>query len=111
MKLEYWKITRSFKKIPPHVSFSLKYIFKDKGVRGKELLKLYQEYSRASLYQHAVKSIDWTQVVDKCKFNKGRPKKSITKGGKNYFTRNTQIKRRICVICYQQAMNGFWARQ
>ena len=44
-------------------------------------------HSRTSLYQHAFKSIDSTQVVDKRKFNKGRKtKKSITKGGKNYFT-------------------------
>ena len=58
--------------IPPHVSFRLKYLFKDKGVRGKKLLKLYPEYSRTSLYQHAVKS---TQVVDKGRVNKSKPKK------------------------------------
>ena len=62
-------------KIPPHASFRLRYLFQDKGVRGNELLKLYAEYLRTSLYWHAVKSIDSTQVVDKREFNKGRPKK------------------------------------
>ena len=68
-------MTRTLTKIPLHVSFRLRYLFQDKGVRGKELLKLYPEYSRASLYRHAVKSIDSIQVVDKRKFNKGKPKK------------------------------------
>ena len=40
---------------------------------------------------HAVKSIDSTQVVGKRKFNR-QTEKSITEGGNNYFTRNTQIK-------------------
>ena len=56
-------MTRTLTKIPPHVSFRLRYLFQDKGVRSKELLKLYPEYSRTSLYQHAVKSVDSTQVV------------------------------------------------
>ena len=55
------------------MSFRLRYLFQDKGV--KELLKIYPEYSRTSLYQHAVESIDSTRVADKRKFNKGRPKK------------------------------------
>ena len=57
------------------MSFRSRYLFQEKGVRGKELLKLIPEYSRASLYRHAVKSIDSTQVVDKRKFDKGRRKK------------------------------------
>ena len=60
--------------IPPPVSLRLRYLFQDKGVRGKELLTLYSEYSRTSLYRHAVKSTDSTKVVDKRKYNKGRPK-------------------------------------
>ena len=67
-------MTRTLTKIPPHVSFRLRYLFQDKGVRGKELLKLYPEYPRTSLYRHAIKSVDSTQVVPKSKFNKGRPK-------------------------------------
>ena len=68
-------MTRTLTKIPLHVPFMLRHLFQDKRDRDKELLKLYIEYSRTSLYRHAVKSIDLTQVVDKRKFNKGRPKK------------------------------------
>ena len=68
-------MTRILTKIPLHVSFRLRHLFQDKRDRDKELLKLYIEYSRTSLYRHDVKSIDLTQVVDKRKFNKDRPKK------------------------------------
>ena len=68
-------MNRTLTKIPPHVSFRLRYLFQGKGVRGKESLKLYPDYSRASVYRHVVKSIDSTQVVDKCQFNKRRPNK------------------------------------
>ena len=69
-------MTRTLKTIPPQPIQVEIPISGDKGVIGKELLKLYPEYSKLSLYQHAVKSIDSTQVVDKRKFNKGRPKKA-----------------------------------
>ena len=68
-------MTRALTKIPLHVSFRLRHLFQDKGFRRKKLLKLYPEYLRTSLYRHAVKSIDSTQVVDQRKFNKGKPKK------------------------------------
>ena len=68
-------MTRILTKIPPRVSFRLRYLFQDKGVRVKELIKLYPEYSGTSLYRHAVKLIDSIQIVDKRKFNKGTPKK------------------------------------
>ena len=45
------------------------------GVRGKELLTLYPEYSTTSLCRDAAKSGDSTQVANKLKFNKGKPKK------------------------------------
>ena len=68
-------MTRTLTKIPLHVSFRLRHLFQDKDFRRKKLLKLYPEYLRTSLYRHAVKSIDSTQVVDQRKFNKGKPKK------------------------------------
>ena len=66
-------MTRALTKIPAHVSFRLRYLFQDKGIGGKELLKLYPEYSK-KVYRYTVKSIESTQVVDKRKFNKSRPK-------------------------------------
>ena len=68
-------MTRALTKIPLHVSFRLRHLFQDKDFRRKKLLKLYPEYLRTSLYRHAVKSIDSTQVTDQRKFNKGKPKK------------------------------------
>ena len=68
-------MTRALTKIPLHVSFRLRHLFQNKDFRRKKLLKLYPEYLRTSLYRHAVKSIDSTQVVDQRKFNKGKPKK------------------------------------
>ena len=68
-------MTRILTKVSPYVSFKLRYLFQGKGARGKELLKLYPEYSKTSLYRHATKSMDSTKVNDKLKFNKGRPKK------------------------------------
>ena len=68
-------MTIALTKIPLHVSFRLRHLFQDKDVRRKKSLKLYPEYLRTSLYRHAVKSIDSTQVVDQRKFNKGKPKK------------------------------------
>ena len=42
------------------------------------MLKLYPECSRTSLYhRHAVKSINSTQVVEKCKFKGRRTKVSL----------------------------------
>ena len=100
-------MTRTLTKIPPHVSFKVRHLFQDKDVRRKKVLKLYPVYLRTCLYRHAVKSIDSTQVVDNRKFNKGRPKKSFTKGENNYSMRNAQFKGRIC---YQGVMIRFWTR-
>ena len=100
-------MTRTLTKIPPHVSFKVRHLFQDKDVRRKKVLKLYPVYLRTCLYRHAVKSIDSTQVVDNRKFNKGRQKKSITKGENNYSMRNAQFKGRIC---YQGVMIRFWTR-
>ena len=64
-------MTRTLSKIVPNVSFMLYVVISILGQRWKAL-KFYPEYSRANLYRHTVKS---TWVVDKRKFNKGRPKK------------------------------------
>ena len=68
-------MTRILIKIPPHVSFRLRYLFQKRGIRGIELLNIYPESSRTSLHRHAVKSKGSTQIVAKRKFNKDRPKK------------------------------------
>ena len=60
--------------MPLGVSIHLRYLHQDLGVRGDELLSRYKEYSRASVFRHARKPIN-DNIVDKRKFNNGRPKK------------------------------------
>lgn len=68
------KQTKKLTKIPLPVSIRIRYLFQDKGVRGKELIKLFPKYPRRSIYRHASKPID-DVVEDKRKQNTGRPKK------------------------------------
>ena len=41
--------------VPLEVSVHLKYLFQNKGARGKELLKMYPKLSKATIYRHAKK--------------------------------------------------------
>ena len=43
--------------VPLAVSIHLRYLYQDKGVRGKALLKRYPMYSKATIYRHATKEI------------------------------------------------------
>jgi len=45
------------------------------GVKVKELLKMFPEYSTATIYRQCKKTIGGFDPVDKRKFNKGRPSK------------------------------------
>ena len=65
-------------KIPLPVSIRMRYLFQDKGVRGKELIKMFPKYSRRSIYRHASKPID-AVADDKRKQNPGRPRKLSTR--------------------------------
>ena len=44
-------------------------------VRGKNLLRMFPQYSRSLIYKHAKKPLNGEQVFDKRKLNKGRPRK------------------------------------
>lgn len=61
-------------RIPVDVSIHLRYLMQDLGIRGKELLKRYPMYSKASIYRHASKPIG-QKSEDRRRFNPGRPKK------------------------------------
>ena len=64
---------KKYLKVPVDVSVHVRYLYQDLGVNGKELLKRYPQYSRASIYRHAKKRIgDVTQ--DQRRNNCGRPK-------------------------------------
>ena len=60
--------------IPLAVSIRIKYLFQDKGVRGKDLLKMFPKYSRRSIYRHTAKVFDSVED-DKRKPNSGQPRK------------------------------------
>lgn len=62
------------RKIPIEVSIHLRYLYQDKHIKGKELLKIYPMYSKASIYRHARKDIS-DVVGDKRRHNPGRPRK------------------------------------
>ena len=38
---------------PLEVSVHLRYLYQDKGIRDKELLKMYPKLSKATIYRHA----------------------------------------------------------
>lgn len=62
-------------KIPLDVSIYMRYLHQDKGVRIKELVKEYKQYSKTSIYRHAKKPIAGDNCPDKRQNNKGRPRK------------------------------------
>jgi hypothetical protein len=45
------------------------------NIRGKNLLKMFPQYSEAAIYKHAQKPLNGEPVFDKRKANKGRPSK------------------------------------
>lgn len=61
-------------KIPIEVSLHLRYLYQDLGIRGRQLLVKYKQFSKASIYRHARKPIG-NPVIDKRKHNPGRPPK------------------------------------
>ena len=45
------------RKMPLNVSIHLRYLYQDKSLKGKELLKRHLMYSKATIYRHASKPI------------------------------------------------------
>ena len=45
------------------------------GMKGRDVVKMFPQYSAASVYRHCVKPIGEYPPVDKRKFNRGRPSK------------------------------------
>ena len=52
--------------VPLEVSVHLRYLYQDKNVRAKELLRMYSKLSKATIYRHAKKSLA-DETVDKKK--------------------------------------------
>ena len=68
------KTNKQQERIPLHVSIWIRYLFQEKGVHWKELLKRFPKYSSRNIYRHGSKPFDCIQY-DKRKFNRDRPLK------------------------------------
>lgn len=62
-------------KISLEHSCQIRSLYQICNVRGKELLEMFPQYSKAQIYVHAKKPINGEAVFDKRHLNKGRPKK------------------------------------
>ena len=71
-------MTRQNKKMPLEVSVKLRYLHQDKGVKIRELLKRFPNYSKPNVNIHA-KLPDEAAKTDGRKLNKGRPKVLIVR--------------------------------
>lgn len=67
------------KQVTMRHSAEIAVLYQHAGVKGKKLLDLFPQYSRTSVYRHAIKLISAEAPVDKRKFNKGRPRKLSVK--------------------------------
>ena len=65
---------KTLKQVPLEVSVHLRYLFQDKGIKWKELLKIYPKLSKATIYREAKKPLA-DKTVDKRNHNHGRPRK------------------------------------
>jgi len=79
-------------KVSMQVSLHLRYLYQDKGLRGKQLLAVYPKLSKATVYRHATKNIN-DNIIDKRKFNRGRPSK-LTLRARRSILRQIPILRR-----------------
>ena len=62
-------------KISHEHSAQIRAAFQLSNVRGKKLLKMFPQYSKAAIYKHAKKPLNGKPFFDKRTMNKGRPKK------------------------------------
>ncbi len=68
-------IMKSKESVPKERSIYMRYLFQEKGVRGRKLLEAFPVYSKATIYRHAKLPINETASLDRRGQNKGRPRK------------------------------------
>ena len=69
--------------VPKETSVYMRYLYQDKGVRGKKLLKAFPKYSKATIYRHIKLPVGDTNSFDKRKQNNGRPRKLTARDERN----------------------------
>lgn len=62
-------------KISIENSCQIRSLYQKCNVRGKKLLEIFLQYSKAQIFVHAKNPINCEPVFDKRKLNKGRPRK------------------------------------
>ena len=73
---------RKLLKVPIQISIHLLYLYQDKGLWGKELLKRYPQYSKATIYRHATKPVQ-VSLQAKALQRRGRPSKLTDRKKRN----------------------------
>ncbi len=67
-------------KISMEHSCQIRSVYQLCNVRGKKLLEMFPQYSKAQIYVHAKKPLNGESLFDKRKLNKGRPSKLSSQG-------------------------------
>lgn len=78
--------------VPLIHSVEMRFAYQVAGLRGKELLDKFKNYSKATVYNHAKKQVCGNIPVDRRHMNKGRPSK-VTKRDVRNTTRQIPILR------------------
>ena len=77
---------KTLMQVPLEVSVHLRYLFRDKGIRGKKRLKMYPKLSKATIYRQAKKPLA-DKTIDKRKHNHGRPRKISPQDKRQFFAK------------------------
>ena len=85
--------------VPLEVSVHLRYLYQDKDIREKELLKMYLKLLKATIYCYAKKPVA-DKTVHNRKNNNGWPKHFTTRQASNSLP-NTHTSRAIWIFCYK----------
>ena len=82
---------KTLTQVPLEVLVHLRYLYQDKGIRGKEILKMYPKLSKVTIYWHPKKLLA-DKTVDKRKHNHGKPRR-ISPWDKHLILHQTHILR------------------
>ena len=76
-------MVRSRMPVPVKTSLYMRYLFQDKGVKGRQLLKTFPNCSKSMIYRHVQLPIDAGDQQDKRICNKERPRKLTAREERN----------------------------